>query len=149
MKITTTSPQQTKTFARFVLKEIFKTRNDKKGGSALVIALKGELGSGKTTFSQGLARALGIKHPITSPTFLLIKNYEKKIGGYKRLYHMDCYRIKAKKELLNLNFKNIVADSKNIILIEWADKIKKIVPKNAIWIKFGHGKKENERVIQF
>ena len=149
MKTATTSPKQTKTFARHVLKKFSKTRGQvKKANRATIIALEGELGSGKTVFSQGLARALGLKRKIASPTFLIIKNYELKVQKYKNFYHIDCYRIKKPKELLNLNFKKIVADPKNIIVVEWADKIRKVLPRNIIRITFKHGKNEKERVIQ-
>lgn len=92
-----------------------------------VICLEGDLGGGKTTFTQGLAHGLGVKEWPTSPTFVLIKEYDN-------LYHIDCYRIKAR-DLLKLGFKKILKSDK-IKVIEWADKIKNILPKNKINIKF-------------
>ena len=61
--------------------------------------------------------------------------------------HIDAYRADAK-DFLKLGFRKIAADPKNIILIEWAERLKKILPKSAIWLKLGHGKKENERRIE-
>lgn len=149
MKITTTSPQQTKGFARLILKKISRARGrTEKTNQATIIALEGELGSGKTVFSQGLAQALGLKRKITSPTFLIVRNYGLKTRMYKNFFHIDCYRIKKPKELLSLNFKKIITDPKNFVIIEWADKIKELLPQGAIRIKFEHGKKENQRTMK-
>lgn len=106
-----------------------------------VIALQGNLGSGKTTFTQGLLKGLKIKGPYTSPTFVIMKQYEKNI------FHFDAYRIGVK-DILNLGWKELVAEKNNIIIIEWADRIRKIIPKNALWIRF-ENKSENERKIIF
>lgn len=113
-----------------------------------IIALEGNLGSGKTTFVQGFARALGIKENILSPTFVLLKAYPLKRGKrFKHLAHIDCYRLGSPQELLHLGFRDIIKDKDAVILIEWADKIKKLLPKNILWIRFFHGKKPQERVI--
>ena len=95
----------------------------------MVFGLVGNLGAGKTTFIQAFAKGLGIKAKVTSPSFVLMKNY-------KNFYHIDCYRIKNHKDILALDFKEIISNPKNIIMIEWAEKIRKILPKDAIWIKF-------------
>ncbi|OGY67198.1 MAG: tRNA (adenosine(37)-N6)-threonylcarbamoyltransferase complex ATPase subunit type 1 TsaE [Candidatus Harrisonbacteria bacterium RIFCSPLOWO2_02_FULL_41_13b] len=119
-----------------------------------IMGLTGDLGAGKTTFVQGFLRALGIKGRITSPTFLIFKPYKIKVRGLKfefqgsTVYHVDCYRLHKPSNITKLGFKKILKNPENIILIEWAEKIKKILPKNTIWIKFFHGKKENERVIE-
>ena len=100
---------------------------------AVVVGLKGELGGGKTTFTQAFAKALGVKEKILSPTFVIFKKFKIK---NKNLYHFDCYRIKNSKEILELGFKEIISDPQNIVVIEWADNIKKILPPNTIWINF-------------
>lgn len=118
---------------------------------AVVIGLEGELGAGKTTFVKGVAMALGIRKNITSPTFLIIRSYNILPGSQKKfnkLFHIDAYRLVALDELLKLGFKEIIRDPRNIVLVEWADKIKKIMPKKTIWIKLSHGKKETERTIK-
>ena len=112
-----------------------------------MIALEGELGSGKTTFVQKFLKSLGVSKMVTSPTFVIMKRYLSPWPNYKDLYHIDCYRIKDQKELLVLGFGDIVNDSRNLVLIEWADMIKEIIPEDAIWIKFRHGEKEGERTI--
>lgn len=93
-----------------------------------VVCLSGDLGSGKTTFTQGLLKGLKIKGPYTSPTFVVMKKYNN-------VYHIDAYRIKNK-DLLGLGWEEMIADNKNIIIIEWAERVEKIIPKNAIWIRF-------------
>ena len=119
------------------------TAPKKKG--AFVFALKGELGAGKTSFVQGLAKGLGVKKNVLSPTFLIVKSYSIKKG--RTLYHIDCYRLKNGKELLELEWKEIIGNSKNIVAIEWADHVKRIIPKDALWISFVQGNELTERKI--
>lgn len=100
-----------------------------------VIALSGELGAGKTTFVQGFANGLGIKEKIISPTFILIRQH--KIPDSKNmLYHVDLYRLENLDNLKHLGLEECWADPKNIVLIEWAQKAKELLPKNTVWIKF-------------
>lgn len=122
----TKNEKETRGVARILAQEIIK--KPLKIKHALIIGLQGELGAGKTTFVQAFAKGLGIKNKITSPTFVLIKKY----GNF---YHIDCYRMKSYKDILGLDFEEIALNPKNIILIEWAERIKKIL-KDAIWIKF-------------
>ncbi len=135
----TTSAGQTKKLAGLLAREILGRRMNKK--SALIFALTGDLGTGKTTFIQGFLKALGIRRKITSPTFVLIKNY-------KLAYHVDCYRIKKPSELLKLGLKEILDNPQNIVLIEWAEKIKRILAEKSIWIKLEHSDKINQRIIK-
>lgn len=145
MKFKSSSPKHTKKIARFLSKSLYDNFPAKK---TIVLGLIGELGSGKTTFVQELGKYFKIKKKITSPTFLIIKNYNLNHIFFKKFFHIDAYRIKTPKELDVLDFKKILKNKKNIILIEWADKIKKILPKNTIWINFEHGKTKNERIIR-
>ena len=118
-----------------------------KNNQAVVLALKGNLGSGKTTFTQGFLRGLGVKKKITSPTFVIFKRYKLRAKSFKFVYHIDCYRIKKSQELLVLGIKEIFDNPKNIVLIEWPERIKNILPKERINVGFEYGKKENERRI--
>jgi tRNA threonylcarbamoyladenosine biosynthesis protein TsaE len=130
-------------------KKILKEKLDK---TAKILALEGDLGGGKTTFLKGFAKGLGIKEKILSPTFILIKkfNIKHRTSNFKHFYHIDCYRIEKAKEILNLGFKEIIKDPKNIVAIEWADKIKKILPKKVLKIKFKIlEKKEREILIKW
>lgn len=98
----------------------------KNGG---IICLTGELGSGKTTFTQGLLKGLKIKGPHTSPTFVIMKKYGKNI------YHIDAYRVKSE-DIINLGWEEMIKEKNSVIIIEWAERIKNIIPPDAVWIKF-------------
>ncbi len=130
-------------FARKILKRGPRRRN------AIVLALSGELGSGKTTFVQGFLRGLGVRRGGASPTFILMRRHGLHRGKFKNIYHVDAYRIKKPDEFLSLDPKETLADQRNIVLIEWAENIKKILPKSAIWLCFSHTNKENARKILF
>jgi len=122
----TSNSYQTKKAGRLLAEEIIKSKSRKQ---AFVFGLVGDLGGGKTTFLQGLASGLGIKDKILSPTFIIMR----RSGNF---YHLDCYRIKKPQEILDLGFKEIIANPGNIVAVEWADYIRKIMPKDAIWIEF-------------
>lgn len=146
------SKSQTQKLAARLAKRILRTTYY--GLRARVIALHGDLGAGKTTFVQGFMKALGVRQYITSPTFLIIRKYELKsqwssVKGqmFSNVYHFDLYRIHKPKELLDLGFKEIIKNPKNIVLIEWPERIKKLLPKDLTWIVLEHGKRENERII--
>lgn len=117
------------------------------GKAAAVLALAGELGAGKTTFVQGLAKALGVAEKITSPTFVILKHFNILTSKhFNSLYHIDCYRLDDPEDLVSLRFAEILKDPKNLIVIEWADKVKSLIPKDAIWVEF-EWKGELERRI--
>lgn len=107
----------------------------------IVIALYGDLGSGKTTFIQGLAKGLGIKKRITSPTFVFVKKY------HPNFYHIDLYRIEKTKEVKSLGLEEIFSEPKTVMAIEWAEKIKEMLPKNRIDIWFNY-LNQNQRKIE-
>lgn len=141
------SPKKTMEIARIIFLKFQKLFKDRKNG--LLFALVGPLGSGKTIFVQGMAKFLGIKDRIQSPTFLIMRKYNLKNKEFINFYHLDCYRIK-KKDINLLNFKKIISEPKNIIVIEWAEKIKRFLPKNAIFISFKIiNEKEREIKVKF
>lgn len=114
--------------------------------TALVIGLYGELGSGKTTFMKYLAEALGVKEEIRSPTFVIMKFFNLSIiQSFNKLTHIDAYRIEKEEEMINLGWQEIIADPKNLICVEWPERIAKIMPEHII-IKLEHVR-ENERKI--
>lgn len=131
----TSSSAETKKLGRELGREIIKKKE------AVVIGLIGELGGGKTTFIQGLAKGVGVKEKILSPTFIIFRKFKNK----KPFYHFDCYRVKEK-DLLDLGFKEIISH-KNIVVVEWADKIKKIMPQNTIWINFKFINDKTRKII--
>lgn len=140
-KLTISSSGEMKEFAKNLAKRISK-QPLKKG--AFVIGLEGELGSGKTTFAQGFAKGLNIKEKILSPTFVIMKRFEI---PKRHFYHIDCYRINSIKEMKELNLKEIIFNPNNIVVIEWAERIKKVLPKDVVYLKMGH--KGGKRTLTF
>ena len=138
------SVQATQRIAKELAKAILKSPKRKR---ALVLALKGELGAGKTSFVQGLAKGLGIKEKVLSPTFLIVKRFHVSRSRFKEFYHIDCYRLKNPKELLDLEWKKIIQNPNNIVAVEWAYRVKSIIPKDALWISFSQGDELTERDI--
>lgn len=116
----------------------------------IVICLYGELGAGKTTFVQGLARGLGIKNRIISPTFIFIRRYDLRFKNkdlrIKYFYHIDLYRIEDQKGIEGLGLEEILSDENSIVVIEWAEKLGSKLPKNRIDIYF-ENLEENKRKI--
>lgn len=127
MQHTSKSVKETQKIAAGLIK---KLENFKSKG-AIVIALEGELGAGKTVFVKGLAKAMKIKDKIKSPTFTIMKKY-----GY--FYHLDCYRLKDEKDLAPLGIKDILKELHNVVAIEWSDRVKKILPKKCIKVHIDH-----------
>ncbi|OGZ33874.1 MAG: tRNA (adenosine(37)-N6)-threonylcarbamoyltransferase complex ATPase subunit type 1 TsaE [Candidatus Portnoybacteria bacterium RIFCSPLOWO2_12_FULL_39_9] len=156
LEIITERAEETKKLGRILAKELLKGNSKRK--KAVVIGLEGELGSGKTAFVQGMAKGFGIKQRITSPTFVIMKRYGVHFLGQDKkslpkgrspvfFYHLDCYRITEPKDLLDLDFKEIINNSQNIVAIEWAERVRKILPENSLWIKFEHLTEEKRRLI--
>lgn len=110
-----------------------------------ILALYGDLGGGKTTFIQGLARGLGIKKRVISPTFVFVRQYPFSSG--KTFYHIDLYRISEKTEARGLGLEEIFRDKKAIVVIEWADRIESILPQKRIDLHFQY-LDENKRRIK-
>jgi len=104
---------------------------------AIVILLYGDLGSGKTSFVQGIAKRLGLKDNIISPTFVIEKIYKlPKNQKFKQLIHIDAYRLDSYTEMLALGWNDILKNPDNLIFIEWPERIKEILPKGAKKIFF-------------
>lgn len=103
---------------------------------ATVVTLSGELGVGKTTFAQAVARTLGVEETVASPTFVLEKVYSLSGQPFERLVHIDAYRLKGPQELAALNWQKRTEDPANLILLEWPERVADIVPHDAIRISF-------------
>lgn len=99
-------------------------------GSATLVTLSGELGAGKTAFTKAVAKYLGIEEVVTSPTFVLEKIYL--LGGeaskFKRLVHIDAYRLEQGSDLSTLGFDELMQDAENLILLEWPEKVSDALP---------------------
>jgi len=141
---TTRKALETRRFARI----LFSSLRRRKLSHALVVALQGELGAGKTTFVQGLLRSLGVKQNILSPTFVIMKRFSlrNRKTHFRNVYHIDAYRIHPR-DLVALNIHTIFEDPNTLVVVEWAERIKKLLPPETIWLQFKHGKSEEERVI--
>ncbi len=114
----------------------------------LVVGLVGELGAGKTFFVQCVARALGVRARMPSPTFLVVRSYPlPKETFYEKLYHVDAYRIKTKRDLDNTGLSRILQSPRSLIFIEWADRVKNYLPKSVLMAHLRHGKNGRERII--
>ncbi|MBI3385774.1 tRNA (adenosine(37)-N6)-threonylcarbamoyltransferase complex ATPase subunit type 1 TsaE [Candidatus Gottesmanbacteria bacterium] len=104
-------------------------------GKGAVLCLYGELGSGKTTFTQGFARGLGITSRLLSPTFIIVRRYTgKNISGF--LYHVDLYRLDKKEDIEGLGLAEMLTDQTSFVLVEWAEKLGQLLPKNRIDVHF-------------
>lgn len=97
-----------------------------------IITLSGDLGAGKTTFTQFLAKSLGIKQTVTSPTFTLMNQY---LDGRLKLYHFDMYRIDDIDEILETGLTEYFGAENSVCVIEWAENIKPLLPRNLIKIE--------------
>ncbi len=173
-EIITYSAEETKELGKNFSQKIifvptFSSKN-KNSASAIIICLEGELGSGKTTFAQGLLEGLGVEGPYTSPTFLIMKKYQgeillkskfqtlnklktlsvrrgKQMKFKVNIYHFDAYRVEAN-DILDLGWEEIIADKNNIVIVEWPERIRKIIPAKTQKIKF-EGISEKKRKIIF
>ena len=137
-KVTTYSAEQTEEIAQNLVKKL------NPGDS---ICLFGDLGAGKTIFSKGIAKGLGVKERIISPTFALVREHE--IDGsstIKKLYHLDLYRVETKEEVYSIGIDDILSDTQSIVIIEWAERLGDQIPKKCIRVHIDH-KKDNTRTI--
>jgi len=109
-----------------------------------VIALVGELGTGKTTLVKYIARELGVKEEVTSPTFILIREYK---SGRLPLYHFDMYRISGWQEAHGLGAEEYFHGN-GVSIVEWADRIPEIIPETSTVIRMFYGESEFERIYE-
>jgi tRNA threonylcarbamoyladenosine biosynthesis protein TsaE len=122
-----------------IAKDITRLVFSKDTNKATIVLLYGDLGAGKTHITKSVAKALGIKEKIISPTFVLMKKYEiKKNNKFKYLIHIDAYRIEDEKEIEQIGYKEMIQNKDNLIFIEWPEKIHNYLPKNKIEINLSH-----------
>ncbi|MBI2438131.1 MAG: tRNA (adenosine(37)-N6)-threonylcarbamoyltransferase complex ATPase subunit type 1 TsaE [Lentisphaerae bacterium] len=139
-KVISKSPEETRTLAGDLARELKSCGALDRPGA--VLALHGELGSGKTCFVQGLAQALGIRQAVTSPTFTMVNEYQ----GECPLIHVDLYRIHTAEELLSIDLEDYF-DSGGITVIEWAERAGAWLPANTRHIYFESGADPDVRTI--
>lgn len=126
--------------------------NKNLGKKPIVFALQGELGAGKTQFTKGLAKELGIKETILSPTFIIVREHDFKVGQNLRMFHIDAYRLFDENEFVEIGWKDMLKKP-NVIVIEWAEKVSKTLRKSKnnidlVWVKFEY-QGENKRKIEY
>jgi tRNA threonylcarbamoyladenosine biosynthesis protein TsaE len=137
-----TSHEVTAKFASELVSSLTTASNE-----AIVIALYGDLGAGKTTFAKECAKVLGIEtETVTSPTFVIEKIYNISYKGFTRFIHIDAYRLTAPRELEVLGWNEIVGNPENIVMIEWPENVSELIPATAIKIAIDH-KDENSRIF--
>lgn len=135
IKIISNSAEQTFEIARHI---------GEKAKDGDLFALSGELGSGKTCFTKGLAHGLGVsdEYQITSPTFTLINEYPARC----KLYHFDAYRLNSYSELEDLGYEEYLSGD-GVVVIEWAEKIAKLIPRDSIFINFEYVDENSRKMI--
>ena len=127
---TSHSLEETKKFAKAFLDSLTP-----KEGEATIVGLYGNLGAGKTALTKVLAEELGIRESVTSPTFVIEKIYETQHPIFKRLIHIDAYRLENGAELQVLNFEELVENPNNLIVIEWPENVKEILPEDHVRVR--------------
>ena len=132
-RIVTRSPEETQALAASLAREL---------GPGSVLALHGELGSGKTCFVQGLAMGLGVTEPVNSPTYTLVNEYR----GSLPLYHVDLYRIRQPSEVLSLGLDEYLYGD-GVVAVEWAERAESLLPAGCRHVTFEPGSSPDERVI--
>lgn len=105
---------------------------------ATLVTLSGELGAGKTAFTQAVARALGVTEVVTSPTFVIEKIYQlpaaQRAAGFSRLVHIDAYRLESGAQLAPLGFDELMKDPGSLVLLEWPEMVADALPRAAVSI---------------
>ena len=135
LRARTTSPAATQALANQVAGLV---------GAGDVLLLAGDLGAGKTAFTQGFGRALGITEPITSPTFTLARQYE---GATLMLHHLDVYRLERFSEMADIGIAELL-DSGGVLVIEWGDAIAPAMPNDYLEIAMSYGDGDDERHLE-
>lgn len=129
LEITTDSPQKTEQLGYYLGRLLFPSS---------IILLDGDLGAGKTTISKGIARGLGVRSTVTSPSFLLMKEYQ---GEKLNLYHIDAYRIESAAELFEIGIEEYL-DSSGVVVIEWPKVFAEFLPDQ--YLKITISRKKND-----
>ena len=116
--------------------------------TATVIALRGDLGAGKTTFTQTLARELGVTDTLQSPTYVLMKKYQTTNEKFSTLVHIDAYRLESAEQFAALKPEQFLNDPKTMVVIEWPERVEAALPKPDLTVNFSsEGAAEGERYV--
>lgn len=128
--------------------EVIKKAKSSKKDKATILALKGDLGAGKTTLTKEIAKHFKIAKEIISPTFVIMKIYEIKDDKWKKLIHIDAYRLEEEKSLDFMNWTEIISDKDNLIIIEWPEMIEDHIPPDSTTFHLSH-KDSETRIIEY
>lgn len=130
-----------------IARDIIQKSKEHNDNQATIIALHGDLGAGKTTLVQNISKILGVKENIISPTFVIMKGYILNDDHFKKLIHIDAYRLEDSREIIKLGWGELIKDRENLILLEWPEKIGDHLPKGSIKVEISHIN-ENEREVK-
>jgi tRNA threonylcarbamoyladenosine biosynthesis protein TsaE len=131
----TKSPEETQEFGRIFSDTLLEKQRVGDLDGPIIMCLYGELGSGKTTFTQGLLRGLGIEGRILSPTFTIVRRYISK-HLQRDVFHIDCYRLTRDEVIKHLGFQDIFSDPSTFAIVEWADRLGAIIPERRVDVRF-------------
>ncbi|MEK9131903.1 MAG: tRNA (adenosine(37)-N6)-threonylcarbamoyltransferase complex ATPase subunit type 1 TsaE [Patescibacteria group bacterium] len=143
MRYHSDTPLQTAEVARDFLNRLFTLSHTE----AVTLGLYGDLGAGKTNFTQAIAQALGVVEVVSSPTYVIQKIYKLNNQPFDHLIHIDAYRLLKSAELSALGWAEIIANPKNLVLVEWPERVLEVMPQGHIKITFAHGEKDT-RIIE-
>jgi tRNA threonylcarbamoyladenosine biosynthesis protein TsaE len=118
----------------------------KKENRATIIALSGDLGAGKTTLVQFLAKQLGITEHLQSPTFVILKSYQLSATSYKLFTHIDAYRLNSKEELEKLNWQEYANNPDNLICIEWPEQVEGLLSEDILCVSLEHVSEQERKI---
>ncbi|RKI71204.1 tRNA (adenosine(37)-N6)-threonylcarbamoyltransferase complex ATPase subunit type 1 TsaE [bacterium 1xD42-67] len=124
--------------------EVLGARLAEQLGPGAVVAFTGDLGAGKTAFTRGLARGLGIPDRVTSPTFTIVNEYE---GGRLPLFHFDMYRLASSDELFDIGWEDYLARG-GVCAVEWSENVSDALEGGAVRVEIRRGAAEDQRIIQ-
>ena len=144
MKIVSKSLKETRDIAKDYIEKELRADADK----SLVVCLSGDLGSGKTAFTQETCKILGVEESVTSPTFVLQKKYKIKHPEFNELVHIDAYRLNDGEELKRIGLKELLTDPKRVVFIEWPEIVADALTGKEKKISFKF-LSENEREIDY
>jgi len=132
-----------KEIAGEIISKISKIKNDK----AIIVTLSGDLGAGKTTLTKEIAKQLGVKGTIISPTFVIMKIYKTKNSKFKKLIHLDAYRLNSDEELLKIGWSELIENKDSLILIEWPERVSGCFDDSQFKIEIFHIDNETRTII--
>lgn len=139
------SLKETQVFAEAFAKDLMGRKKKK---TATVVGLYGDLGSGKTAFTQAAAKAFGVREEVTSPTFIIEKIYRTKNEIFPTFVHVDAYRLDSGKDLEKIGFEKILKDPDTVVFVEWPERVGEILPDHIrVMCTFVSEKERNYEII--